>query len=280
MLALSNIGRCAGRVNLAEGDLLIALRAYLDSSGKPQFKRRHLTLAAVAANDEMWAEFETAWAKILAEHKPKADYVHMREIVQMCDGFDPKYGWDQQSAFDVANQCVQYMSHLDKKRFRMSYCSVDLDAWRKLRAETYQMPEPVDICNRFCSELVLGWYLNYYPEIINPHVDTVSYFFDRTEDFKKPFEEKWNREKDFAEQTGERSVWQIIDKVASVEMKKTPGVQAADIIAWARNRETFTDEGDLGRYLAHIVRQVIPSFYIEWDEAKMREQFKPLIYLP
>ena len=63
-------------------------------------------------------------------------------------------------------------------------------------------------------------------------------------------------------------------------MKTTPGIQAADIIAWGMNRETFVKEGDLAKYLGHIIRQVIPAFHIVWDEAKMREQFKPLLYLP
>ncbi|MGD0922917.1 MAG: DUF3800 domain-containing protein [Terriglobia bacterium] len=278
--ARSLIGKCAGCVNIGEGDLLIALRAYLDSSRKPEYEHGYLTLAAVAGNDEMWAEFETGWKKILDEHKPKADYVHMREIVRLIEGFDPKRGWDLKSAFDVATQCVGYMSHLDKKRFRMFYCSVDLAAWRKLRAETYQIPEPVDMCNQFCSETVLGWYLHYYPGLIDPHNDTVKYFFDRHECFENPFKEKWNAEKNLAEETGAWSIWKMIDEVASVEMKTTPGIQAADIIAWGMNRETFAEEGDTAKYLEQIIRQVIPAFHIVWDEAKMREYFKPLLYLP
>jgi hypothetical protein len=39
-----------------------------------------------------------------------------------------------------SNKCLIYMSHLDKKRFRMFHYAVDLQAWRKLKAETYQLP--------------------------------------------------------------------------------------------------------------------------------------------
>jgi len=63
-------------------------------------------------------------------------------------------------------------------------------------------------------------------------------------------------------------------------MKKIPGIQAADIIAWGRNRETFAKEGDIASHLAHILRQVMPTSYVIWNEAKLREQFKPLIHLP
>jgi len=138
--APSRLGQCSARV---KDELLIALRAYLDSSGK--LENDYMVLAAIAGNDQMWEEFEEAWDKILAAHTRKATYVHMREIAHQTKGFDGKLGWDDNSAFGLSNNCLVYMSHLDKKRFRLFYCAVDLIAWRKLRAETYQMPSPIDI---------------------------------------------------------------------------------------------------------------------------------------
>jgi hypothetical protein len=266
------------RLNFGEEKVLIALRAYLDSSGK--LENDYITLVAIAANDKMWDEFETAWAQILEEYSPKGKYVHMREIYRLIKAFDSNLGWNHTNAFGLVNQCLMYMSSLDKNRFRLFYCSVDLKAWRRLRAETYQIQEPVDLCNRFCSESVIGWYLNYYPDVVNPKADTLKYFFDKDEYFKSPFEDKWKAEKTRAEETGKWSAWQLIEEVAAVDMKKTPGVQAADIIAWGMNRETFAKEGDTAKYLGHVIRQVIPAFHIVWDEAKMREHFKPLLYLP
>jgi hypothetical protein len=254
MIALSSVGQCAGCVGLGKESLLIALRAYLDSSGKLE-KGRFITLAALLGKDEMWQEFETAWDKILNEHAPKAQYVHMREIIHMDvlgskGGFDPALGWNLQNAFALVVKCLSYMSLLDKNRFHMFYCSVDLQAWRKLRAETYQMPEPVALCNDYCSKAMLGWYFKSYPDTLNPYRDTISYFFDRGEDFEQPFEDEWNAGKNLAEQTGEWSIWQRINEVASVEMKKTPGIQAADIIAWTANHETFAVEGDTAFFFA------------------------------
>jgi hypothetical protein len=275
--AKSRIAQCCGRVNLRKGDILIALRAYLDSSGKLQDD--WITLAAIAANDEMWAEFETVWAETLDGYIPKGQYIHMKEIFRLEKAFDKNLGWTHDRAFGLVNKCLVYMSHLDKLRFRMFYCSVNLVAWRKLRAETYQMPEPIDMCNRFCSEGILGWYLFNYPDMIDIEHDTIKYFFDRHEYFENPFKEQWNTEKDIAEATGQWSVWKLIDEVAPLEMKTTPGIQAADIIAWGRNRETFTKSGDVGSQLAHILRTVVPSYSVVWDEQKLREQFKPLIYL-
>jgi Protein of unknown function (DUF3800) len=265
-------------MNLRKDEILIALRAHLDSSGK--LTDDYMTLAAFAGNEEMWVEFEAEWDKILTGYSPKAKYVHMREIAHQTVGFDRKLGWTPEKAFGLANQCLVYMSHLDKERFRMFYCAVDLEAWKKLRAETYPLPSPIELCNQFCSEFILMWYLNKYPDIINLHSDTIKYFFDKGEGFKRPFEDKWIEETKRSEETGVWSVWNLVEQVSEVDMKKVPGVQAADILAWAVNREKTSAAGKNGTFLRHIMQQVIPASCVIWDEEKFRKHFKPLLYLP
>lgn len=257
---------------------MVALRAYLDSSRK--LNDNYITLAAVAANEDMWQEFEVVWREILDGHTPKGQYVHMSEVYRLEKAFDKQLGWTHEIAFGLVNKCLGYMSQLDKKRFRMFYCTVEVRAWQKLRAETYQMPDPIELCNKFCAETVLGWYLLHYPDVINLAADSVNYFFDRNEDFYQPFLDKWNRELNLAEATGETSIWHVISEVAPAIMQRTPGIQAADIIAWGINRETFATEGETAKHLGHILRTIIPSMYVTWDEAKLRQQFKPLLYLP
>jgi hypothetical protein len=276
--ARSQIGKCSGLVNLGEGDLLIALRAYLDSSGK--LEDNWITLAAVAATDAIWVELEIAWDHILANHNPVGSYIHMKEIFRLEKAFDTSLGWTHDNAFGMVNECLSYVSTRPKDQLRVFYCSVDLLAWQKLRDETYQMPDPVALCNMYCSEFVLTWYAINFPEILNPRTDSVRYFFDRNEYFFQPFYDKWNRERNQSDATGRWSIWNAIDEVAPVEMKKTPGIQLADIIAWARNRETFTKDGDLAHYLPQILKKVIPSSFVVWEEAMLRQQYKPLIYLP
>ncbi len=256
---------------------MIALRAYFDSSGK--VADDYLTLAAFAGNEEMWDKFETDWSKILEEHTPQAKYVHMREIAHQRGGFDREHGWNEQNAFGLATSCLSYMSSLDKKRFRMFYCAVDLVAWRRLRAETYALPSPIDLCNEFCSQGVLMWYVGFYPDVVNLSADTIRYFFDNGEEFKGPFENKWKKEKRQSKQTRVWSIWKLIEQVSSVDMKNVPGVQAADILAWAVNRENTVAEGKAGKHLRHVMQQVIPTSYVVWDEAKMRKHFKPLVHL-
>lgn len=257
---------------------MIGLRAYLDSSGK--LENDYMTLAAVAAPDKTWENFDTEWDKILRNHTPPAAYIHMRELSYQTEGFDRKLGWNDSNAFGLASQCVGFMSSQDKLRFRMFYCTIDLRAYRKLTAESYQLPRPVDICNDSCSTGILAWYMNLYPDLIEPQKDTLRYFFDVNEPFKSPFEKKWRKETTEARKRGGWSIYQRIDEVATVDMRTVPGIQAADIIAWAVNREHTTQPGAKAKFMAHILRHVVPSLHVSWDEKKMRENFKPLIHRP
>lgn len=274
MMAMSRIGKVACRVNLDEGDILIALRVHLDSSGKASDE--FITLAGFAAPDELWANFETEWDRILKNHSPKANYVHMKEINTLTKGFAPCFGWNQQNAFGLAGACLAYMSRIDKERFRMFHCTVDIGAWHKLIGEGYGIPEPIEMCNEFAVFAVQLWYAYKYPlesEVINLETDGQHYVFDRNEQFYLPFRTKWNLEKDLFENTGALSPWVLIDDVGEADMKKTPGIQAADILAWSVNREHTAPEGYPGKMYLHIMKQVIPSGFIFWDEDKMRKNY-------
>jgi hypothetical protein len=234
----------------------MSIRVHIDSSGKRN--NRFMTLAAFSGDDEIWEKFDTDWQQILSSHDPRADYIHMKEVARQILGFDWKRGWTPQNSFGLVNKCVMYMQHLDKNKFGMFYCGIDLNAWRKLKAESYDLIDPVDICNRFCSEIVLASHLLKYPELIaNPdlRVEGVRYFFDRDEEFQQPFEDKWNQGKKRSEALGVKDVWDYVEEVAAVEMTKVPGIQAADILAWAVNKEN-TSSGNLpGTSLSYIMKQ-------------------------
>ena len=254
----------------------MVLRAYLDSSG--DLNGRYVTLAAFVGPDNIWQEIDAEWANILNGHTPAASYVHMRELAHLRDGFSG-LGWTKESAFGLVFECLMYMQHLDKKTFGMFYCAVDLDACRKLKAETYRLPDPIDMCNEFCTEKILDWYLVRYPGIINP--SAINYFFDQNEPFKARFEEKWKRgrgRRAKAKENDPLCKWDLIGDVKSAEMKRTPGLQAADILAWSVNRQNTTNGDVPGAGLSEIMWNIIPSLYKIWDEAEIRKAYSPLIY--
>jgi hypothetical protein len=275
MMAVSQIGKRVCRVNLRGRDILIAIKVHLDSSGKSTVDQ-FITLAGFAAPDELWANFENEWSQIMTNHSPKSAYVHMKEINSLTKGFEPRFGWNHQNAFGLAGACLAYMSRLDKERFRMFYCTVDIGAWRKLKGEGYELPEPIEMCNEFCVYGVQLWYAYKFPlktEIFDLATDGEHYIFDRNEEFYLPFRAKWNVEKDKFESTGELSPWILIDDVTEADMKKVPGIQAADILAWSVNREHMAPEGYPGKMYLEIMKKVIPSGFVFWDEDKMRKRY-------
>jgi hypothetical protein len=131
-------------------------------------------------------------------------FLHSHErVFPLEKAFAANLGWNHDSAFGVVNRCLSYISTRPKDRLRVFYCSVDLIAWQKLRDETYQIPDPIDLCNKFCSEFILSWYGFLYPQVMDPNTDTVRYYFDKNEYFFNPFHGKWERERELSNATGQ-----------------------------------------------------------------------------
>lgn len=258
----------------------IAIQAYLDSSGKAHENR--LTLAAFAASDYVWADIESQWMEVLGKHPLKPGYIHMRELCSLRGEFSRDKGWTQEEAFGLVNQMLIFLQHFKHERLQMYYCTIDLEARRRLvRDEGYKIPLPIDLCNEFCSETVLKAHLKKAWDS-NPttHVaEEMSFVFDNGEGFFGPFHKKWLGEVKRFRREGGFNPWNVITNVTtSTDMKRLPGLQAADLLAWAVNREHTVPEGTAGKYHAHFMRQVISQYYINFDELKLREKYGQILF--
>jgi len=103
--------------------------------------------------------------------------------------------------------------------------------------------------------------------------DLLNFTFDRNEDFCGPFREFVIGEKKKLEISAECSIWKLVDGVGEGEMKYTPGIQAADILAWATNRENTSTEGEDGKYIAYLLHQVVMSTAKEYDRKTLLHEF-------
>ena len=134
------------------------------------------------------------------------------------------------------------------------------------------MSDPIEICNDHCPYTVLAWYVTKYPGIVHG----ADYFFDQNEPFEEPFRQKWAKEKGrIISPGGIDMFWSLIKTVASADMRDNPALQAADVLAWATNRNLSRppDEPALGKHLEHIMKQIIPSSWIVWDERKFIQKY-------
>ena len=237
-----------------------------------------MTLGAFAGNDEIWNKFETDWDEILHNHSPRADYIHMKEVNTLTKGFHWKLGWNMHKAFELVAKCLAYMSHLDKNQFRMFYCSVDLEAWNKVKKDGLAVPDPIEICSDFTMYSVLWWYAQQkrggvVDGVFHLPTDSAHYFFDKDEPFERIFRAKWISEVARYGVTGQFNPWVLIEEISSVDMKKVQGVQAADILAWSVNREKVEQKIRPGQMYAEIMRQIIPSSSVTYDEGRLRKCF-------
>ncbi|HZL26303.1 MAG TPA: DUF3800 domain-containing protein [Acidobacteriaceae bacterium] len=252
----------------------MAIRAYLDGSGKPHEKR--LTLAAFAAQDGIWAQMENDWRAVLNAHPLRPQYIHMKELCPLKGEFSRDKGWTQEASFGLLNQMLMFLQVFDKQEFQMYYCTIDLEARRKLIVEGYTIPSAVDICNQYCSEVVLKAHMKMTLDR-NPdarEAEEMVFVFDNGEDFFHPFCKKWEREvKRFRKDKG-WNPWNIITDVhTTTRMKDLPGLQAVDVLAWCVNREHTVEEGTAGKMHAHILRQIVSQYYIVFDEDMLRQKY-------
>jgi hypothetical protein len=201
----------------------------------------------------------------------------MRETIGLREPFSRKEGWTKEKVAALVLALLQYLQLFHKKRICLFSCTVDMTAYRKLKAETYVMESPVDVCIKYCAEVVLLWYMFEFPGLDM----AAHYYFDQGEKFRDAFATKWLSEHEKAERLFDKpyTIWSAIKTIEEANSKITPGLQVADLLAWATNRQE-TKPGREFHHLCWVMKQVIPSKSIVWDEAKLRKEYKPRIYLP
>jgi hypothetical protein len=260
-------------------DHFLAIRAYIDRSG--QASSKFVSLAAFVATDDVWAKFESGWNRILKTASSSLTYMHMKEAMQRRAGtpFSRLKGWDQSSAWALVFELAKFMgSFLNTELLNFS-CVVDMNDWRKVRAEGVNIPSEIALCNTYvprcaltaAARSILNGNESTCGDIFLDSDELIYFIFDRNEPFFEPFRAEWKAEKDKAKASMVSSPWLLVGSVEERDMKATPGIQAADILAWALNRENTTPEGFYGTRLAEILRNITAGASMTIDENVLRE---------
>jgi len=205
--------------------------------------------------------------------------MHMKEAVQRWHDtpFSHLKGWNQDNAWTLVFKLAKFMSAFKKTELIRFSCVVDMDDWRKVYAEGIDIPSEIVLCNAYVprqamlaaarSLLKANEGKQHIP--LTPG-DLIHFVFDRNEPFLAPFDAEWNAEKDKANRSGVFSPWLLVGSVGEGTMTITPGLQAADILAWGLNRENTAPEGHYGTGLAEILRNMTAGTYIYIDEHVLR----------
>jgi hypothetical protein len=197
----------------------------------------------------------------------------MREATKRHGAFSHKLGWNFKKVEALITDLLMFMQTLDKERFHQFGCTIDLEAYKRLSSLGLSFNDPITICNDFCPFAVLAWYHGYYPGIIH----SAHFFFDTDEPFKAPFEDRWRQETgNFLDPTALREVWGVIKTVATANMRDKPALQAADLLAWASNRVHARNQETSFRHLELIMKSIIPSSWIVFNEAELYSRYKEI----
>ena len=61
--------------------------------------------------------------------------------------------------------------------------------------------------------------------------------------------------------------------VTTADVRDKPGLQAADLLAWASNRAYTAKRVVAGLHLELVMKQIIPATWVLLDEAKLRIEY-------
>jgi len=222
-------------VNLCGGsEVTVAMKAYCDGSGDKGAD--FLVLTCVAASDHVWIGFEREWKLLLENRDPRASHVHACDMFALEGEFTKEKGWDKAKVSKLMWDCFLYAQHLDKKDFCVFTCTVDMEAYRRIRGTGLRLPHPYAICSRFCSEMVLKWYLQDFSK--NFAQGKLNFFFDQNEKHLGAFDIRRREAAKSVRKAGLdlRTHWDLVESAIAVDSRRHLPVQLADIISWSQTR--------------------------------------------
>jgi len=131
---------------------------------------------------------------------------------------------------------------------------------------------PADIIASACVRQMSTWYFEHYRGLdYEAH-----YYFDQNEPFEEIIKAKWNRAR---LDQNPKYQWGHIAHIGSAVTRKTPGLQIADMIAWATNRHEVKIPQRYDTFVIGL-RHLLPSFWTVIDEQQLRKHYRPLIHHP
>jgi hypothetical protein len=216
------------------------MRAHFDgSSGQDDGGKRWLTLASYIGSDRFWGSFDEAWHVMLHNRYPVAPFIHMIDLIGWDDPFERVNGWDEGKRDALIGDALSLLHGLDKSKFRSFVCSMDVTSRDRLVSEGFPVPDPIVLCSQWCFRGAFDWY-------IRNHDFEVGYaFYDRGEPFLAVVKKVWLKERTPPKRlikTGD--FWDLIANIEEVDMAFSPGVQAADMLAWSTTRALSKTDRD------------------------------------
>lgn len=220
------------------------MKCYFDGSAGGH-SDEWLTIGGLASSDAAWIRFDAKWEAMLKNRYPIAPFVHMTDLLTGNDPFERIAGWTECKTTELISD-VQDLFHAFRSELVAFACAVDIRARERLCMEGYKIGKPAVIC----AEIGLGKLLPRW-QTANPF-ELAHLFYDEGETFIKSIRARWLKDVHRKSKI-HHPLWGLIASVQPVLMKDTPGVQAADVIAWSFTRRIRNEPGDQWSSLATLL---------------------------
>jgi Protein of unknown function (DUF3800) len=193
------------------------VRACCDCSGKTENGSPFLTLAAYFGSEQSWEPLETQWSATLKNHN--APYFHARETMSLRGAYKE---WDLGRVRRLVGELFNIIGQMDRADFFGTSCTVDLAEYRKAKVGIPPLRMPEQMCLDYCMATIFR-----HPKRNNG----IELFFDRGEPFQPVMQRLWQRR-------APKRIWWAhkVTRIDPVEMRTSPPLQSADLLAWFSNR--------------------------------------------
>lgn len=229
------------------------LQIFLDGSGRSDDPHcLFLTLAGVLAEEQVWNEWSERWRMILGEHG--VEYSHMRELLR---GKGPFHDWDNERKRKFVLALLQSLSFKDRMKLIYTSLTIDLTGYWRLAVRPDIKP-PEAVCVDFCLSHLFA-----HPNFGSEKAEVA---FDRGEKFERYLNYTWTRNK------SDQASWASHVRIAKPsDMKVTLPIQAADLFAWAANRNYTSDEDQTSTWTCLLAMSIValPCYHSIYREAEL-----------
>ncbi|MGC2696184.1 MAG: hypothetical protein WA738_10375 [Candidatus Angelobacter sp.] len=245
-----------------KGRVCMALKVYLDSSGKPETES--ITLSGIVGTDELWAEFEPVWKEALDDndvpmHRDGYRRFHMAALFARDRGYE---GWDVAREKKLFLDLFNVLGKFRGTRLCAYSCTVMMEGYRRAKKEFPVLRKAEAICVNHC---IGGIALT--PEEKEPSRTMLELYFDHNETFLDTINRIWQKE--HKQPDGWASQ---VDCILPVSDKYYP-IQAADLLAGMIGRS----RGDADRWkgLGQFMSEAIIHHHVDlYDYAEIVEKYK------
>lgn len=184
---------------------------------------RVLTLAAFCGNAEQWGRFDREWNLRLKKHG--ADFLHATDALSLQKTFG---NWTNSSTQALIEDCVSVIEKhapIPYKRTGLMpvTVSVILPDFIEALKKVPTLGTPEHTCAVQCASLCFEYGERYLKS------DQYQLFFDQGERFCGHLRDRKLNKKSVRHD----AIWKKVGLLAEADMRITPGLQAADLLAWA-----------------------------------------------